>query len=179
MTEVEEAHNPTNLQIPFNGTHPLSPTSSIVCLISFGDWLRRDCLANEARVIFQSELTACSSGEKGSIKVIFCRSSFDVRAFFLVTLRELPLSTLDVMLSRVREVSLLFLPPPYPHEIEQKDSCMCWIANRNCEARLVTPLFASVSAGDNEMKPFQCASTSREAFLRGYFENSTSAILVR
>lgn len=82
MTEVEEAHNPTNLQIPFNGTHPLSPTSSIVCLISFGDWLRRDCLANEARVIFQSELTACSSGEKGSIKVIFYRSSFDVRAFF-------------------------------------------------------------------------------------------------
>lgn len=39
---------------------------------------------------------------------------------------------------------------------------MCWIANRNCEARLVTPLFASVSAGDNEMKPFQCASTGRE-----------------
>lgn len=63
-------------------------------------------------------------------------------------------------------------------EIEQKDSCMCWIANRNCEARLVTPLFASVSAGDNEMKPLQCASSSREAFLRGHSENLTSVILV-
>lgn len=123
MTEVEEAHNPTNLQIPFNGSHPL-PSPTVVCLISFGDWLRRDCLANEARVIFQSELT-CTSGEKGgSIKLIFCWSSFDVPAFFSVTLREFPLSTLDVTLSRVREV---YPPPPpsYPHERSSRRIRVC------------------------------------------------------
>lgn len=98
--------------------------------------------------------------------IFYRESSFDVRAFFFfffsVTLRELPLSTLDVMLSRSRERHPLPPPSRSTREIEQKDSCMCWIANRNCEARLVTPLFASVSAGDNEMKPFQCASTGRE-----------------
>lgn len=93
--------------------------------------------------------------------------------FFLVTLRELPLFPPSMLCFLVYE----------RHPLHTRDraegSCMCWIANRNCEARLVTPLFASVSAGDNEMKPFQCASSGREAFLRGYFENSTSAILVR
>lgn len=125
MTEVEEAHNPTNLQIPFNGSHPL-PSPTVVCLISFGDWLRRDCLANEARVIFQSELT-CTSGEKGgSIKLIFCWSSFDVPAFFSVTLREFPLSTLDVTLSRVREVYPPPPPPPsYPHERSSRRIRVC------------------------------------------------------
>lgn len=142
MTEVEEAHNPTNLQIPFNGSHPL-PSPTVVCLISFGDWLRRDCLANEARVIFQSELT-CTSGEKGgSIKLIFCWSSFDVPAFFSVTLREFPLSTLDVTLSRVREVY-----PPLLHPIHTRDRAEGFVYVLDSEPQLPSsPRYSSVCFG--------------------------------
>lgn len=143
MTEVEEAHNPTNLQIPFNGSHPL-PSPTVVCLISFGDWLRRDCLANEARVIFQSELT-CTSGEKGgSIKLIFCWSSFDVPAFFFGDVaRVSAFHPRCYAFSCTRGV-----PPPLLHPIHTRDRAEGFVYVLDSEPQLPSsPRYSSVCFG--------------------------------